>query len=211
MRYNFPYATPGQRIGLLGGSFDPAHEGHVHITKEALKRFKLDRVWWLISPKNPLKERNPDLVGDRIKEANLLLSHPRVVVTDLEIQLSTQYTSDTILKLKRLYPRVSFVWLMGADNIPTFNLWKNWKKIMREVPIGVVDRPGNNYATRKNKMTESFKNKKMDVILVGVKDHIFKQFEDLKVIPQTLPEEKAYNSVRSGLKYLKFQLENPDA
>lgn len=161
MRYNFPYATPGQRIGLLGGSFDPAHEGHVHITKEALKRFKLDRVWWLISPKNPLKERNPDLVGDRIKEANLLLSHPRVVVTDLEIQLSTQYTSDTILKLKRLYPRVSFVWLMGADNIPTFNLWKNWKKIMREVPIGVVDRPGNNYATRKNKMTESFKNKKI--------------------------------------------------
>ena len=161
MRYNFPYATRGQRIGLLGGSFDPAHEGHVHITKEALKRFKLDQVWWLISPKNPLKAKNPNTVSQRIKEAKLLFSHPRVVITDLEIQLTTQYTSDTILKLKKLYPGVSFVWLMGADNIPSFNLWKNWKKIMREVPIGVVDRPGSNYATRKNKMTESFKGEKI--------------------------------------------------
>ena len=77
MRYNFPYATRGQRIGLLGGSFDPAHEGHVHITKEALKRFKLDQVWWLISPKNPLKAKYPNTVSQRIKEAKLLFKSPK--------------------------------------------------------------------------------------------------------------------------------------
>ena len=157
MRYKLPYATRGQKIGLLGGSFDPAHEGHIHITKEAMKQFDLDQVWWLISPGNPLKKKKPEDILDREKGANSLLQNSYVTVTDLEFQLNTRYTYETILEVKRLYIGVSFVWLMGSDNLETFNLWKNWKVIVDEVPIGIINRPGENYFTRKNIMTESCK------------------------------------------------------
>ena len=157
MRYKLPYATRGQKIGLLGGSFDPAHEGHIHITKEAMKQFDLDQVWWLISPGNPLKKKKPEDILDREKGANSLLQNSYVTVTDLEFQLNTRYTYETILEIKRLYIGVSFVWLMGSDNLETFNLWKNWKVIVDEVPIGIINRPGENYFTRKNIMTESCK------------------------------------------------------
>ena len=157
MRYKLPYATRGQKIGLLGGSFDPAHEGHIHITKEAMKQFDLDQVWWLISPGNPLKKKKPEDILDREKGANSLLQNSYVTVTDLEFQLNTRYTYETILEVKRLYIGVSFVWLMGSDNLETFNLWKNWKVIVDEVPIGIINRPGKNYFTRKNIMTESCK------------------------------------------------------
>ena len=139
MRYKLPYATRGQKIGLLGGSFDPAHEGHIHITKEAMKQFDLDQVWWLISPGNPLKKKKPEDILDREKGANSLLQNSYVTVTDLEFQLNTRYTYETILEVKRLYIGVSFVWLMGSDNLETFNLWKNWKVIVDEVPIGIIN------------------------------------------------------------------------
>ena len=157
MRYNLPYALQGQKIGLLGGSFDPAHEGHVNITKEAIKQFNLDKVWWLISPGNPLKKKKPEDMLDRKKRATLLLSNPFISITDLEFQINTKYTYETVLEIKRLYKGVSFVWLMGADNLEKFNLWRNWKVIVSEVPIGIINRPGRNYFTRKNIMTESLK------------------------------------------------------
>ena len=157
MRYNLPYALGGQKIGLLGGSFDPAHEGHIHITKEAMKNFHLDAVWWLISPRNPLKKKKPEAVRDRKTNAELLLKDSNTFVTDLEFQLKTQYTYEIILQLKRLYWGVSFVWIMGADSLETFDLWKNWKVIMAEVPIGVINRPGKNYFTKKNCMTGRYK------------------------------------------------------
>ena len=99
MRYKLPYATQGQKIGLLGGSFDPAHEGHIHITKEAMKQFDLDQVWWLISPGNPLKKKKPEDILDREKGANSLLQNSYVTVTDLEFQLNTKYTYETILEV----------------------------------------------------------------------------------------------------------------
>ena len=147
----FPVARAGQRVGLLGGSFDPAHAGHVHITKAALKRFGLDRVWWLVSPGNPLKSRGPAPLAERMQAAQAMMRYPRVSVTDIEAHLGTRYTAETIFALRRRYPGVRFVWLMGADNLTQFHHWQNWRWIMETVPIGVVARPGNRISARLSK------------------------------------------------------------
>jgi len=144
----FPLATSGQAIGLLGGSFDPAHEGHVRITREALKRFGLDQVWWLVSPGNPLKRRQPASLEDRLAAARKIMRHPRVQVTALEAQLGTRRTADTIAVLRSIYPDVRFVWLMGADNLAQLHEWGNWRAIMEQVPVGVFARPGDRISAR---------------------------------------------------------------
>ena len=138
MRAGFPIATKGMVIGLLGGSFDPAHEGHVHITREALKRMGLDRVWWLVSPGNPLKARQPAPMAARLRQARRVMDDPRVVITDLEARLGTRATADTIDALQAIYPGVHFVWLMGADNLVQFHKWERWRDILRSVPVGVL-------------------------------------------------------------------------
>lgn len=148
MRYELPFAVPGQRIGLLGGSFDPAHAGHAHITREALKRFGLDRVWWMVSPGNPLKARGPAPLKQRMERAREVMRHPRVEVTDIEAHLGTRYTAQTLLQMRELYPHVKFVWLMGADNMAQFHLWQDWRGIMKSVPIGVLARPGQRISAR---------------------------------------------------------------
>ncbi|MDO6588745.1 nicotinic acid mononucleotide adenylyltransferase [Loktanella sp. D2R18] len=152
----FPTAKPGQVIGLLGGSFDPPHAGHVHITKAALKRFGLDHVWWLVSPGNPLKESGPAPLGDRIQASRALMQHPRVKVTGIESQLGTRYTSQTLKALKQRYPGVRFVWLMGADNLAQFHLWQDWRWIIENVPIGVIARPGDRIAARLSKTAKVY-------------------------------------------------------
>ena len=154
MRYQLPYARPGQVIGLLGGSFDPAHGGHVHITREALKRFGLDRVWWLVSPGNPLKARGPAPLGERLARARAVMDDPRVEVTGLEARLGTRYTAQTLARLQKLYPGVHFVWLMGADNLAEFHRWDNWRAIMDMVPVGVIARPGQRGAARASKVAQ---------------------------------------------------------
>lgn len=135
-------------IGLLGGSFDPAHEGHAHITREALKRFGLDQVWWLVSPGNPLKARGPAPMAVRIAQARAVMAHPRVKVTGIEARLGTRYTAQTVRALQRLYPAQRFVWLMGADNLAQFHLWQDWRQIMDTVPVGVLARPGERISAR---------------------------------------------------------------
>ena len=135
-------------VGLLGGSFDPAHAGHAHITREALKRFGLDRVWWLVSPGNPLKSRGPAPMVQRLSHAREVMQHPRVTVTGLEEALGTRYTAQTLDRLRAIYPRVRFVWLMGADNLAQFHLWQDWRKIMETVPVGVLARPGQRISAR---------------------------------------------------------------
>ncbi|MEM8690823.1 MAG: nicotinate-nucleotide adenylyltransferase [Pseudomonadota bacterium] len=144
----FPIARPGQSIGLLGGSFDPAHAGHVHITREALKRFGLDRVWWLVSPGNPLKAQGPAPLAQRMAYARDLMRHPHVDVTDIETHLGTRYTAQTIAALRARYPGVRFVWLMGADNLAQIHHWQNWRWIMDTVPVGVLARPGDRISAR---------------------------------------------------------------
>ncbi len=130
------------RIGLLGGSFDPPHAGHVHITRQAMRRFGLDRVWWLVSPGNPLKVEGPAPMARRLAASRAIMRHPRVEITDIEARLGTRYTADTLRHLLQMYRGVRFGWLMGADNLAGFHLWQDWEWIVRNVPIGVTSRPG---------------------------------------------------------------------
>ena len=157
MKQGFPVATKGMVVGLLGGSFDPAHEGHVHITHEALKRIALDRVWWLVTPGNPLKARQPAPMADRLVRARAVMHDPRVVVTGLEEALGTRTTADTIDRLRAIYPGVHFVWLMGADNLVQFHKWGRWRDILRSVPVGVLARPGAGVAARLSVAARAFK------------------------------------------------------
>jgi nicotinate-nucleotide adenylyltransferase len=148
MRHDFPMGTPGMVIGLLGGSFDPAHDGHVHITHEALRRCGLTHVWWLVSPGNPLKPNPPAPLERRIARAREEMRHPRVTITGIEAQLGTRYTAETLRALHHRYPGVRFVWLMGADNLAQFDQWQDWRWIMDNVPVGVLARPGDRISAR---------------------------------------------------------------
>lgn len=148
MHYGLPYARPGQSIGLLGGSFDPPHEGHVHISHEALRRFGLDQVWWLVSPGNPLKPRGPAPLEQRMAEARALLDHPRMHVSDFEARVNTRYTAETLEELHRVARGLRFVWLMGADNLVQFSRWERWRQIIETVPLGVLARPGQRISAR---------------------------------------------------------------
>lgn len=149
-------ARAGEVIGLLGGSFDPAHAGHVHITREALKRFGLMRVWWLVSPGNPIKPHGPAPLATRMARARALMQHPRVEVTDIEAHLGTRYTAETLRRLTARYPGVRFVWLMGADNLAQFHRWQDWRGIMARVPVGVVARPGDRISARMSPAAKVF-------------------------------------------------------
>jgi nicotinate-nucleotide adenylyltransferase len=137
-----PPALPGQRVGLLGGSFDPAHEGHLLITERALKALRLDAVWWLVSPGNPLKTEAPAPIERRVAAARRLVRDRRVVVTDIEARIGTRYTAETLTGLRRRYPGVRFVWLMGSDSLAGFHRWDRWQSILAMVPVAVLARPG---------------------------------------------------------------------
>jgi len=143
-----PYA-PGMRIGLFGGTFDPAHAAHRAACMLALRRLNLDRVWWLVTPGNPLKDtRGLAPLRQRVAAARALAHHPRIDVTDFEAELPTAYTYAAISYVKRRCPGVRFVWIMGADNLRSFHRWQRWRDIAHMVPIAVIDRLGPSlYAT----------------------------------------------------------------
>ena len=162
MKQGFPIAHKGMVIGLLGGSFDPAHEGHAHISREALKRMGLDQVWWLVTPGNPLKARQPAPMAERLARARTVMPDPRVRITDLEAKLGTRATADTIDALRAIYPGVHFVWLMGADNLAQFHKWGRWRDILRSVPIGVLARPGSGVAARTSVAARAFRVHQID-------------------------------------------------
>ncbi len=151
MIYRLPHTRPGQAIGLLGGSFDPPHMGHVHISREALKRFGLNAVWWLVSPGNPLKPRGPAPLEARMAACRALVDHPRISVSDFEAQAGTRYTAETLRRLQAARPGVRFVWLMGADNLAQLDRWQDWREIMERVPVGVLARPGQRISARMSK------------------------------------------------------------
>jgi nicotinate-nucleotide adenylyltransferase len=133
------------RIGLLGGSFNPAHAAHREISLIALHRLKLDQVWWLVSPRNPLKTADGMApLAERLAGAAQVAAHPRIKVTAIETRLGTRYTADTLEHLRRHYPNLRFVWLMGADNLNQIRYWDRWEDIARSMPIAVLDRPGHN-------------------------------------------------------------------
>lgn len=131
-----------RRVGLLGGSFNPAHQGHLHVSREALKRLDLDEIWWMVAPQNPLKPiRGMAPLAERLQGARRLARDRRIRVTDIEARLGTRYTADTLHALRRRFPRVRFVWLMGADNLLQIRRWERWKEIFRRVPVAVFARP----------------------------------------------------------------------
>lgn len=152
------YARSSKRIGLLGGSFNPAHEGHLHISRMALRMLGLDEVWWLVSPQNPLKSSDDMCRLDvRVQSAaDIARPEPRIIVTDLEADLGTQYTSDTLAGLKYNFPDASFVWLMGADNLLQMHRWKQWPRIFNTVPIAVFGRPGYSYRATSSVVARRF-------------------------------------------------------
>ena len=130
------------RIGLYGGSFDPPHAGHRHVALLALKRLHLDRVWWIVGPGNPLKDRSRlPSAEERLQTTRRIASHPRMVVTDFEAQLGARFTVETIRFLVRRCPQVRFVYILGADSFANLHRWRAWREIASLVPIAVVDRP----------------------------------------------------------------------
>ncbi len=135
-------AYRGVRVGLFGGSFNPAHRAHRQLAEYGLKALKLDVIWWLVSPQNPLKA-GEDMapITTRMASARKQIIGPRMLVTDLEARLGTQYTADTIHKIRQHFPYTDFTWMMGADSLRTFHLWENWQTIARTVPIAVFARP----------------------------------------------------------------------
>jgi nicotinate-nucleotide adenylyltransferase len=140
--HEIPFHTDGMRIGLLGGSFNPPHAAHRAISQFAIKRLQLDRVWWLVTPGNPLKDgqglREP---GERAGAARKMADDPRIDVSCLESVIGTRYTADTISYLRRRCSGLRFVWIMGADNLAQFHRWQNWRRIADQVPFAVIDRP----------------------------------------------------------------------
>jgi nicotinate-nucleotide adenylyltransferase len=139
----------GLKIGLFGGTFDPPHAAHRAACLLAMRRLDLDRIWWLVTPGNPLKDtRGLSPLAERIATAQDLAAHPRIVVTGVEAEMRTRYTHDTIRTLIARCPGVHFVWIMGADNLRSFHRWQKWRGIAHIVPIAVVDRVGPSlYAT----------------------------------------------------------------
>lgn len=137
-----PPAQDGMRIGLLGGSFNPPHTAHRLISLTALKRLALDRVWWMVTPGNPLKEHSGLLpLGERIRLCRQISRHPRIKVTAFEAGIGTAYTERSLSFLRRRFPSAHFVWLMGADNLASFHRWNEWEAIFGLMPIAVEDRP----------------------------------------------------------------------
>lgn len=170
MRWHLPRAAPGQVVGLFGGSFNPPHVGHAHLSREALKRLRLDRLWWLVSPGNPLKPDAPAPLAERMAAAHACIDHPRVVITDIEAHMGTRTTIDTLTHLQRLYPGTRFIWLMGADNLAGFHRWDRWQEIFARVPIAVFARPGQRLAALNSPAVRRFEQSRLaagDAALLG--------------------------------------------
>ena len=146
-----------RRIGLLGGSFNPAHEGHRHVSLEALKRLGLDEVWWLVSPQNPLKsDDGMEPLATRVARAKQLAHHSHIRVEAPELLLGTRYTLDTVRALNQLYPHAHFVWLMGADILPQLVDWQGWRELFAEIPIAAFARPGWSYSALQSAAPRAF-------------------------------------------------------
>jgi nicotinate-nucleotide adenylyltransferase len=138
-----PHVEPGMAVGLLGGSFNPPHPGHRLVAELALRRLELDRLWWMVTPGNPLKDHgNLRSLAERVAASRAIARDPRICVTAFEARYQVRYTADTLALLHRMRPDVTFVWIMGADSLATFHRWQDWRRIARTTAICVVDRPG---------------------------------------------------------------------
>jgi nicotinate-nucleotide adenylyltransferase len=141
-RYVMPPTSPGMKIGLFGGTFNPPHEAHRAASMLAMKKLGLDRVWWLVTPGNPLKENSKlPTLARRIEAARKVAASPRIDVTGIEAELGTQFTFDTVKRLRQRRPGVDFVFIVGADNLAHLHRWERWSDLLHKIPLAVVDRP----------------------------------------------------------------------
>ena len=147
---------PGMRVGLFGGTFDPVHEGHLHVARSALARLGLDRIWWVVTPQNPLKLHAPADFRRRLNGVREAAREPRMVVTDIEARLQITRTAELIDHIERAHRGVHFVWLMGADGLGGFHRWARWRDIAERVPICVVARPGGALAARHSRFAHVY-------------------------------------------------------
>jgi len=149
--------SAGRRIGLLGGSFNPAHEGHLEISLLAISLLKLDEVWWLVTPQNPLKsEDGMTPLAERFRSAQQVATDHPIQVTDIEAELDTTFTAETLTALTYRYPETQFVWLMGADNLCQIHRWRDWSRIFHTVPVAVFARPTYSLRAEKSKAAQRF-------------------------------------------------------
>lgn len=148
-----PIYTKNRTIGLLGGSFNPAHEGHLHLSLEAIKRLKLDQVWWLVSPGNPLKSAAEMMpYKKRLQSAEeIAAQHPKIQVSDIETRLGTRFSIDTVTGLQRRFPEAHFLWLMGADNLAQLHRWRRWREFCDKIPIIIFDRAPYSHTAQRSK------------------------------------------------------------
>lgn len=140
--------APGMRVGLFGGTFDPPHDGHLHVARTAMRRMRLHRVWWLVSPQNPLKTRRAGGFLQRFAETQALADEPGMIVSDIESRLGVNRTIDLVAALRRRHPGVHFVWIMGADNLGSFHRWHRWRDLMASLPVAVIARPTDSLRAR---------------------------------------------------------------
>ncbi|MGI8569417.1 MAG: nicotinate-nucleotide adenylyltransferase [Methylocella sp.] len=158
-----PPFVRGLRVGLFGGSFNPPHEGHRAASLFALRRLRLDRVWWLVSSANPLKDPHELApLAERVEAARKISQHPRIAVTAFEAAIGATYTFDTISYLIQRCPSVHFVWLMGADNFCLFDRWQRWRSIAALVPIAIIDRPGSTLTAPHGRAAETLAPYRLD-------------------------------------------------
>ncbi|MEP0940491.1 MAG: nicotinate-nucleotide adenylyltransferase [Rhizobiaceae bacterium] len=158
-----PHVEPGQVVGLFGGSFNPPHEGHVHVCEQALRKLNLSQIWWLVTPGNPLKNNsNLAKLEDRIAACEAINSNPRIKITACELNLPTRYTADTLAHIVDRNPGVGFVWIMGADNLGQFHQWERWRDIANLMPFAVVDRPGSTLALHSAKAAHALRYARID-------------------------------------------------
>jgi nicotinate-nucleotide adenylyltransferase len=137
------------RVGLYGGSFNPVHAGHLHVARTAMRRLGLDRVIWLVSPQNPLKQTaETESLAARMAAVRKVANTPGMIVSDIETRIGSAYTIDTLRVLKARFPGVNFVWLMGADNLAQFHRWRGWTEILHQVPMAIIARPGSQLSAR---------------------------------------------------------------
>lgn len=158
-----PHVEKGMTVGLFGGSFNPPHGGHALVAEIAIRRLKLDQLWWMVTPGNPLKDkRELAPLAERLEFSEHVASDPRIKVTALEAAFDVRYTADTLALIRKANPGVHFVWVMGADNLASFHRWQRWREIAQNFPIAVIDRPGSTLAYLSSRMAQTFSDSRLD-------------------------------------------------
>ena len=158
-----PYVERGMRVGLFGGSFNPPHPGHLLVAGIALRRLRLDQLWWMVTPGNPLKQHHDlEALDRRVQLSRDMVTNPKIKITAFEASYGLTYTAETLAFLKKHNPGVNFVWVMGADNLANFHRWQNWQRIASTFPIAVIDRPGSTLAYLSAPMAKKFSRARVD-------------------------------------------------